>query len=211
MNRIAAIALFAASALITVGNAAAQSNVIEVNIPFNFTVSRTSLPAGSYTFGFDSLRPDLLVIRDQKAALKALDFGERGATSSEKPGTLIFHRYGSQYFLSEVHLASASNGMFLPATKSELRARKGNRKEDLVSISAPRLGGASAKMSHSQPERTVPTEANSTSSAWQIPLLASYGLPRSEEAVFAAADRIHSGVMCGSYSSSVACSIFRAN
>jgi hypothetical protein len=210
MNRIAAIALFTASALITTGNAAAQSAVIEVNIPFNFTVSSTSLPAGSYTFGFDSLRPDLLVIRDQKMDVKAFDFGERGATSSGKPATLIFHRYGSQYFLSEVHLASVSNGMFLPATKSELRARKGNRQEDLVSISPPRLGGASEKKPHSKPKNPVRTETSKGPALSQKPLMARDEKSRRDEEVVVGAVRVRAGVMCGRYSSSVACSILRA-
>jgi len=55
MNRIAAIALFAAAVLTTADSAAAQSRVIEVNVPFNFTVNNTFLPAGSYTFAFDSM------------------------------------------------------------------------------------------------------------------------------------------------------------
>lgn len=210
MNRIAATALFIAAAVITAGSAAAQRGVIEVNVPFSFTVSGTSLPAGSYTFGFDSARPDLLVIRDQKADLKALDFGQRGTTTSGKPATLIFHQYGSQYFLSEVHLNSASNGMFLPATKSERRARIGNRQEDLVSISAPRLGGASAKVSHGQLTSSVQTETNKMPALWQKPLPANYRLSLSAEAVLAGTDRVRSRVMCGSYSNSVACSIFRA-
>ena len=57
MNRIAAIALFVGATLITAGSAAAQSSVVEANIPFNFTVSDTFLPAGTYTFGFDSMIP----------------------------------------------------------------------------------------------------------------------------------------------------------
>lgn len=210
MNRIAAIALFVAAALITAGNAAAQRGVIEVNVPFSFTVSSTSLPAGSYTFGFDSARPDLLVIRDQKTDLKALDFGQRGATSSGKPATLIFHRYGSHYFLSEVHLDSASNGMFLPATKSERRARKGSRQEDLVYLSAPRLGGASAKVSHSQLNSPVRSETSEKPALWQKPAPATNERSRSEEEVFVGMDRFRTGIMCDSHSNSVACSIFRA-
>jgi hypothetical protein len=213
MHRIAAIALFAAAGLITAGNAAAQSGVIEVNVPFSFTVSSTSLPAGSYTFGFDSTRPDLLVIRDRKADLKAFDFGQRGAMSSGKPATLIFHRYGGQYFLSEVHLDSAANGIFLPATKSERRARKGSRQEDMVSLSAPRLGGASAKVFHNHLKSPVRSETKEEPALWQKPLLANDGLSRRKEAVFVAAvgtNRVRSGVMCARHSSSVACSIFRA-
>ena len=136
MNRIAAISLFVAATLITAGSAAAQSNIVEVNVPFNFTVNGAFLRAGTYTFGFDSTLPDLLIVRDQRKSVMARGLGERGSISSGKPRTLRFHRYGGQYFLSEVLFDSASNGIFLPAAKLEKRARKANRQEDLASIAA---------------------------------------------------------------------------
>jgi hypothetical protein len=210
MNRIAAIALVVGTALITAGNAAAQSGVIEVDVPFNFTVNSTSLPAGSYTFGFDSVLPDLLVVRDRAKNLKAQDLGQRGSIGPGKPGTLIFHRYGSRYFLSEVRIDSASNGIFLPATKSELRVRKGFRQENLVYLSAPRLG-ASAKEDNGHLKSPVRAETNEKPALWQKLLLARNGKSRSEEEVFVGADRFRSGVMCDRYSSSVACPIFRAS
>jgi hypothetical protein len=55
MKRIAAIALLATATLMTAGRANAQSDVLKVNVPFNFTVDRTFLPAGNYAFGFDSI------------------------------------------------------------------------------------------------------------------------------------------------------------
>jgi hypothetical protein len=133
MYRIAAIAFFVGATLITAGNASAQINVVEANVPFNFTVNNTVLPAGNYNFGFDLLHRDLLVIRDRAKNVKAKAFGQHGSIGPGKPQTLIFHHYGSQYFLSEIRFDSGSNGMFLPATKSEKQARKVNRDEGLVS------------------------------------------------------------------------------
>lgn len=136
MNRIAAIALFVGATLITAGSAAAQSSVVEANIPFNFTFSDTFLPAGTYTFGFDSMIPDMLIIRDRTRSVKARDYGQCGLIGPGKPHTLIFHRYGSQYFLSEVRFNSASNGVFLPARKLEKQAKKISGKQELASIAA---------------------------------------------------------------------------
>ena len=133
MNRIVAIALFVGATLMTAGSAAAESNALEVNVPFNFTVNNTYLPAGSYTIGLDSKFPGMLVIRDRKRSVKVKDFGLRGTTGPGKPDTLIFHRYGGQYFLSEVHFESASNGILLPTTKSEHQARKIGREGGLLS------------------------------------------------------------------------------
>lgn len=136
MNRIAAIALITGAILMTAVRATAQSNVVEANVPFNFTVNNTSLPAGDYTFGFDSMHSDLLVIRDRAKNVKAMDFGQRGSFGPGKPAALIFHRYGGQYFLSEVRLDSASNGIYLPATRTEEHARKVSGKEELASVAA---------------------------------------------------------------------------
>jgi hypothetical protein len=136
MNRIAAIALFALATLMTSSSAMAQRPVIEVNVPFSFTINNTFLPAGTYTFGFDSMHPDQLLIRDLTMEVRAKEFGQRGSIDPGRPRTLIFHHYGSQYFLSEVRFDSASNGVFLPATKSERQARKVSQNEDLASIAA---------------------------------------------------------------------------
>ena len=118
----------------TTNSATAQSSVVKVNVPFAFTVNNTFLPAGSYLVGFDSANPELLVIRDQKNAVKAWDFGQRGSIGQGNLNALIFHRYGSQYFLSKVRLESASGGIELSAAKSEQRARKMNRNRELASI-----------------------------------------------------------------------------
>lgn len=64
MNRIAAIAVFAGATLMTASSARAQGSVVKANVPFNFTVNDTVLPAGNYTFGFDLMCPDMLIIRD---------------------------------------------------------------------------------------------------------------------------------------------------
>ena len=136
MNRIAAIALFAGAALMTAGSAAAQGNAIEVNVPFNFSIDKTTLPAGSYTFGFDYMYPDTLVVRDRAKNVMARDVGQRGSIGPGKPDALIFHRFGKQYFLSEVRFDSSSNGFFLPATKREKQSRKVSGNEELAFIAA---------------------------------------------------------------------------
>ena len=118
MNRIAAITLFVATVTLIAAFAvhAAWGKVVEINVPFNFTVNNTVLPAGNYTFGFDLLYPDVLIVRDQAKAIRAKGLGERGSIAPGKPHTLIFHSYGSQYFLSEVRIGSGESQIwnFLP-------------------------------------------------------------------------------------------------
>ena len=136
MNRIAAIALVVTATLMTAGSASAQSTVLKVNVPFNFTVSDTFLPAGNYAIGFDSKRPDILVVEDRTNSIRATALVQSGSIGSGRPRTLVLHRYDGRYFLSEVRFGSASNGAFLPASKPEREARKVSRNEEFASIAA---------------------------------------------------------------------------
>ncbi len=129
MNRIIAIALLAAATLATAGSANAQSPVLKVDVPFNFKVNKTFLPAGKYTFGFDTMLPNTLVIQDRAKNLKARAFILRGSTGAGREDSLIFYRYGGEYFLSEVGFDSAAEGVSLPLTKLEGRARAGGKEE----------------------------------------------------------------------------------
>ena len=49
MNRISAVTLLPVASLETCGRAIAQQPTIKANIPFNFTVGNTWVPAGEYT------------------------------------------------------------------------------------------------------------------------------------------------------------------
>ena len=129
MNRIIAIALLATATLMTAGNANAQSAVLKVNVPFSFTVDKTFLPAGNYIFGFDSMLPNTLIIEDRTKTVRARAYILRGSIAEGREDSLIFHRYGGEYFLSEVGFDSASDGVSLPATKLESRARAGRTEE----------------------------------------------------------------------------------
>lgn len=132
MNRITAIALFAMVTLMTAGSASAQSAVLKVNVPFDFTVNSTFLPAGNYTFGFDPMLPNTLIIQDRTKSVRARAYILRGSIGRGREDRLIFHRYGGEYFLSEVGFDSASDGVSLPETKLERQAGKAGWKEDLA-------------------------------------------------------------------------------
>ena len=123
MKRIAAIALFVASTLLTAGSAVAQDHRVKATVPFNFTVNNSWLPAGTYTIGSNSDTPNLLSIRDRAKSVHILAMGLTDPRDSEKVGKLVFHRYGNQYFLSEIRRGSASMNVHFPATKLEKKAR----------------------------------------------------------------------------------------
>jgi len=124
MKRIATIALSIVATLLTSGSAFAQDHGVKATVPFNFNVSGSWLPAGTYTIGSNSENGRVLRVtsRDQNIgafALGMIDDGNPGQRAE-----MVFHSYGDQYFLSEIHYPHSSIKVRLPLTKAEKKARK---------------------------------------------------------------------------------------
>ena len=121
MKRItSAIALFVASIFITAG-VWAQS--VKATIPFDFTVNNTTVPAGTYIISSASTDHDILSISDQKH-VQLLSTVLPNPAHAGKANVMVFHKYGNQYFLSEIRSAdSSSMNLRLPVWKAEKRAR----------------------------------------------------------------------------------------
>ena len=122
MKNTPAIALLIAATFIAAGLARAQDHSVKANVPFNFTVGDRTLPSGTYLIGSNMNTPDLLAIRNQGKNVNILALG----LPDGKPGhdnTLVFHKYGDQYYLSEVRSEGASIDVRFPMSKAEKRAR----------------------------------------------------------------------------------------
>jgi hypothetical protein len=124
MKRIAAIALFVAATLVTTGTALAQDHGVKANVPFNFSVAGTWLPAGTYIIGSSALRSNVIQIGSREKGNTALALGMVDDNDPSKGGELVFHRIGASYFLSEVRYAHSSTKVYLPVTKEEKKARQ---------------------------------------------------------------------------------------
>jgi hypothetical protein len=93
-----AVALLGASAL------SAQSRAT-ADIPFEFTVQNTTLPAGSYTMSKTSTSRTVMVIRNNetnKAILTLAPDNESGYRRTGDKNVIVFHKAGDRYFLAEV-------------------------------------------------------------------------------------------------------------
>ncbi|WP_158945040.1 hypothetical protein [Granulicella sp. S190] len=123
MKNLTAVALFVAAGFVTAGSALAQDHKVTATIPFNFTVNGNSLPAGSYTVGSDINSPRILTLSDRAKGVSAMVITVADADASDGGNKLVFHRYGNQYFLSEVRTANASMNCHLPTSKQEKNAR----------------------------------------------------------------------------------------
>jgi hypothetical protein len=110
------------------GLAAAQSasSRIVAQVPFDFMVSNKTIPAGEIVLKSDNPEKSLWLVqnRDAKTGLFSLA-SVMDQTTDAANTVLTFHRYGNQYFLSEIKIEGTNVSYDLPETKaeSEIRAR----------------------------------------------------------------------------------------
>jgi len=119
MKRITAIALLAIANFAMAGTSFAQSTGVRANVPFDFTVGNKLLPAGTYTIKEQSNHVILITNHDKPIAALSLVNGD--SNTSPNGGKLKFHRYGSQYFLSEILCDQASMNLQVSTSKTEKR------------------------------------------------------------------------------------------
>jgi len=121
MNRIATLALIAIANFAMAGTSFAQSDSVRAKVPFAFTVGSVVLPAGTYT-----IKPEsefVISIRNHDRPVAALSTVIQDSGKSPNGGKLVFHKYGGQYFLSEILCDSASMNLEIPTSKREKTAQ----------------------------------------------------------------------------------------
>jgi hypothetical protein len=117
MNRIKAIALLAIANFAMAGTSFAQSNGVRATVPFDFTVGNKLLPAGTYIIKEQS--DHMIVIQNHDKPIAMLSLVNGDSNRSPNGGKLKFHRYGSQYFLSEILCDQANMNLQVPTSKTE--------------------------------------------------------------------------------------------
>jgi hypothetical protein len=123
MKNVTALALFVASTFIAGGSALAQDHVVKATVPFSFTVGDRTLPSGTYTISSGMTSPDVLEIRNWDKKVAILSLGRPDQNNPRHENSLVFHKYGSQYFLSDIRSERDTMNIHLPTTKAEKRAK----------------------------------------------------------------------------------------
>jgi hypothetical protein len=123
MKRIAAIALLVAASFLTAGSAMAQDHAVKATIPFNFTVGGSLLPAGTYTLRSETDSPTILRITDWEKGVRILTVVTPDWNPQRQANVLVFHKYGNQYFLSEIRSQASSMNVNFSTSKQEKRAK----------------------------------------------------------------------------------------
>jgi hypothetical protein len=121
MKRITAIALLAIANFAMAGTSFAQSKMVRANVPFDFTVGKQLLPAGTYTIKEES--SGLIAIRNHDKPITVLTIVDQDGARSPNGGKLKFHRYGDQYFLSEILCDWADMDVAVRPSKTEKRVQ----------------------------------------------------------------------------------------
>ncbi|PWT84852.1 MAG: hypothetical protein C5B58_04030 [Acidobacteria bacterium] len=116
-NSIGILTMAAFLLLISAMSAYAQTTA-KAAVPFAFTVGQTEMPAGTYVIS--SLSPSVITIRDADTgkAILSLVRLERAGGSNGNP-KMVFSKYGTRYFLSQVSRGYGSDVMQLPTSKLE--------------------------------------------------------------------------------------------
>lgn len=113
-----------------------SSQRIVANIPFTFSVGKTSLPAGKYTFTVLNPASDrrILQIRSNNGRSTAmiLTSGVIGEVSDNSK--LVFECDGVHYYFAQAQMAGDSTSLAAPRTKIEKQTIATAKKKSLVVI-----------------------------------------------------------------------------
>ncbi len=117
-NLVRLAALFAAlGGVFTQGRLWAQ--VVSVNVPFAFRAGDTLLPAGKYVIQTNHANNSIVIQGErQDARIRVATFASE-KLDAPTAGTLVFHRYGENYFLWQVWNANYVQGRELPKSAAE--------------------------------------------------------------------------------------------
>ena len=117
--------MFSLLLMVTAVSVAAQSERSKVtNIPFDFVVGQKTLPAGEYTIEPNRKDSDnvwLVQSRDGHVSALFTTMSVRASEAQEK-AKLVFHKYGDQYFLSQIWTPGGNSGreLLMPRLEREL-------------------------------------------------------------------------------------------
>jgi hypothetical protein len=126
LTMLGLVSMFTLCAAVATANA--QLNVpMRAKIPFEFSVGDKKLPAGEYIFsrlsGFSDNKLMSVSSEDFSTRVFQLTFGAERLTP-KNDSTLVFQKYGDQYFLEQIWLSGEQEGTRVPESRSERTIRQ---------------------------------------------------------------------------------------
>jgi len=121
MKSILAVALIVAATF--VHSASAQDRRVQAQIPFSFAAGSSVLPAGTYIVNSE-IGSHFVTFNNWSKHVSVTVLSAPDTASRMGTNQLVFHKYGDQYFLSEIRCTGSSLNVRLAPTKAEKMARK---------------------------------------------------------------------------------------
>jgi hypothetical protein len=125
------VSLVGLGLLLATALASAQTVNLKAQIPFNFVVAGRELPSGEYTLR--SLEGNSAISMRGADQKPTLFLANRCASVAPSAKTkLVFHRYGAEYFLSQIWMEGNKAGSELPKSAREIEAAENNTVQSVV-------------------------------------------------------------------------------
>ena len=125
-NAIKTLAILGFLCMFTAAPAYSQTQQLTTNIPFPFIADGKSLPAGTYRI--DRIRKNsagVLVLQEQNSFETAVVFTMPvQSTVMQEEAKLVFHRYGEEYFLTQIWSAGRNIGYELSESNTKRTIRR---------------------------------------------------------------------------------------
>jgi hypothetical protein len=102
---------------------AQQTVAMHATIPFDFRMGNKLVPAGTYLIQTSG---SVVTLREENGRALAVSFITipESRAASEESGKLVFHQYGSDYFLARVWPPFTTSGQSLPPSAQERQLAK---------------------------------------------------------------------------------------
>lgn len=120
VSSVAGLAVILGSSLVLAQDSAKQV----ANVPFAFHARQTTLPAGSYVVKAINSAGVMQILDAKTGHSIMLPTGAR-ESGRNTTARLTFHRYGSEYFLSDIWMAGQVNGYAVGKSTREKELAQG--------------------------------------------------------------------------------------
>jgi hypothetical protein len=119
------------------GPTAAQAQSVTVNIPFNFSANDQKIPAGTYRVSLEAPRY-LSFVNTQSTKKQYLMLVQpTWGQNTQDGGRMIFRRYGSSNYLSQVWMPGQGEGRQFVRSRAEQETLRGLKAESVAQVKLP--------------------------------------------------------------------------
>ena len=116
---------------ILMASAVAQTGAVKANIPFDFTIAKQTLPAGEYLIKIQGTMLQLMPV-DGPSSVLVPRF--TAAYKNNVTPRLVFHRYGTRSFLSQVWTSDTVHELL--ASPREIEYARTDKQEQVVVLAS---------------------------------------------------------------------------